>query len=127
MGNRWEKCGNCNQDYFDRKQYADLLCDPCRFLDDPTTPRPPAKVVEINLAEEAKSQAKVVGGFGVVLQVVGYLLIALFAAGFFISLSSKESFLAIVCLISIPVTFVLFNVLGSALRALALYIQVKIE
>jgi hypothetical protein len=80
-----------------------------------------------DLVSQAESQAKVVGGFGEVLQIIGYCLMGLFTIGFFINVYFEQWLGVLACLICVPLTFVFFNVIGSALRAFGLYIQIKVR
>ena len=102
----------------------------CPHCDLPVEPRKSPKAAEepvSNLVEQAINQAKVVDKFGEVLQVVGYLFIALFSLGLIYSLFTESWVQLIIFLIAIPATFISYNVFGSALRAMSLYIQVRVK
>jgi hypothetical protein len=79
------------------------------------------------LEEQAGDQARVVGKFGEVLQIIGYILIAVCSIGIIFSLVTDNWIQFIIFLLAIPTTFISCNVFGSALRAIALYIQVKVQ
>lgn len=121
----WERCDNCKKEYFQKK--GDVSCPNCNELIEPVIPvKSPAEVKEL-LISKAGNQAKVVDKFGEVLQVIGYVLMAIFTILLLVSLFTKNWEGFIYSIIAIPATFVLYNVFGSAIRAIALYIQVKVQ
>lgn len=80
-----------------------------------------------SLADTASEQAAILGKFGVVLQVLGYGCIAIFAICAMISAASSEwiffgNFMALIL-----VTFIFYNVGGSVFRAIGAYIQFKVQ
>jgi len=123
----WQKCKNCGQAYFRRQKYANSTCANCKSGVVSEEQQKPVNLDEGDLVAQAKAQAKIVSDFGRFLQIVGYLVIGLLSIAFILAAGSGDTYYAIVSLVCVPLTFALFNVLGSAIRALALYIQVKIE
>ena len=134
----WQKCVVCEQAYFRTKKYQDSTCASCLAKPESSRVEAAARVAPVaqvrrseadvtDLVRQAESQAKVVGGFGEVLQIIGYSLIALFTVGLFVNIYFEQWVGVLACLICIPLTFVFFNVLGSALRAIGLYIQIKVK
>lgn len=121
----WEKCENCNQEFF--KKIGVDSCPNCAELIGPHTPVKLPTELKENLIEKARNQARIVDKFGEVLQVIGYIFIIIFAIGFLVSLFTKNWIGFIIFLIAIPATFISYNVFGSAVRAVALYIQVKVK
>lgn len=123
----WQKCKKCGQAYFRFQKYAGSTCENCKSGVESDELEKSVSLVEGDLVLQAIAQAKVVSDFGKILQVVGFILIGLFSIAFLLAVGSGDTYYAIVSFVCIPLTFVLFNVLGSAIRALALYIQVKID
>ena len=127
----WEKCENCEKEFF-KKAGVDS-CPHCNQVIESrgdyltTLNKEQKEALKESLARQAGDQARVVGKFGEVLQVVGYVFIAIFSIALIVSLFTKNWIGLIVFLIAIPATFVSYNVFGSALRAIALYIQVKVK
>ena len=91
-----------------------------------TSVKSPTELKE-NLIEQAGNQARVVDKFGKVLQVIGYIFIGILTIGLIVSAWTATWIGMGVFLIAIPATFISFNVFGSALRAVALYIQVRVR
>jgi hypothetical protein len=121
----YEKCKTCKIEFF--KNSGDTKCPNCDGLIEPRASVEPPRELKSSLVEQAENQARVVGKFGEILQVIGYVLIAIFSVGFVVSLFMDNWIQVIICLIAIPATFISYNVFGSALRAVALYIQVKVK
>lgn len=121
----WKKCESCKEEFFQNS--GDTKCPNCDGLitsgDSPKSP----KEHKLSLVEQAKGQARVVGKFGEVLQIIGYVLIAVFSIGLIFSLLTSNWIPFIVFLVAIPATFIYYNVFGSAIRAVALYIEVKVK
>ena len=105
----------------------DSICENCKSGGVSEELEKSVSLNEGDLVSQAKAQAKVVSDFGKILQVVGFVLIGLLSIAFLLAVGSGDTYYAILSLVCVPLTFVLFNVLGSAIRALALYIQVKIQ
>ncbi len=121
----WERCENCNQEFFRDKSVQS--CPNCNeIFESNASVKSPAEHKE-HLIKQAENQARIVDKFGEVLQVIGYVLIVISALGFIVSLFTKNWMGVLLFLILIPATFVLYNVFGSAIRAVALYIQVKVK
>jgi hypothetical protein len=126
------ECPNCGRLY-----RADKIsrCPGCRSqaVENPSTPSTtdsgpqPINYEQESLARQAGNQAKVVDKFGEVLQVLGYFCITIFLIALTFSLFTKNWIAFGVFLVAVPLTFVYFNVFGSALRAVALYIQAKVK
>lgn len=119
------RCEKCNQDF--PKPFGSTRCPDCgtKSESEPWEKLPP--VVEVNLLDEAKGQAKVVSRFGEALQLVGYILNGVCVIGVIFSLLSRNTIGCLVSAIALLTTFISFNILGSLLRAIGLYIRVKIE
>lgn len=121
----WQRCETCNQDFFRDKNHQS--CPNCKEVIESNVPvMSPAEQKE-HLIRQAGNQARVVEKFGEVLQSIGYILIVILALGFTVSLFTENWIGIVVFLIAIPLTFVSYNVFGSALRAVALYIQVRLK
>ena len=120
------KCKNCESEYLYRAKYGNKcpVCDTIREAR--ISVEAPEKLKE-SLIEQARDQAKVVNKFGEVLQVIGYVIISIFSIFLFIFLYSRYWVGVFASLIAILLTFVSYNVFGSAIRAVALYIQVKVK
>ena len=121
----WKKCESCKEEFFQNS--GDTKCPNCDGLIPPAESHKPPKDSKSSLIEQARSQARVVGKFGEVLQVIGYVLIAVFSIGVVVSLLTGNWIQFVIFLIAIPATFISYNVFGSAIRAVALYIQVKVK
>ena len=125
----WERCESCKQEFF--KRAGDDWCPNCKTVfksEEPVISRKQKWASsDDRLVTEARYQAGVVDKFGEVLQILGYVCIAIFVLLIFVSLATKNWIGFVVFLIAIPLTFVYFNVFGSALRAVGLYIQIKIR
>lgn len=80
-----------------------------------------------SLADTASEQAAILGKFGVVLQVLGYGCIAIFAICAMIFAASSEWAFFGYFMGLILVTFVTYNVGGSVFRAIGAYIQFKVQ
>jgi hypothetical protein len=121
----WEKCDSCKKEFF--KKTGDESCPNCSELIEPrTSVKSPTELKE-NLIEQAGNQARVVDKFGKVLQAIGYIFISILTIGLIVSAWTATWIGMGVFLIAIPATFISFNVFGSALRAVALYIQVRVR
>lgn len=121
----WERCQNCNQEFFKRK--GNEACPNCSVVFASEKPSKSSEELLETLVEQAGRQAKVVDKFGEILQILGYICIAIFLISLTVSLFTKNWIEFVIFLVAIPLTFVYFNVFGSALRAVALYIQVRIK
>jgi hypothetical protein len=121
----WEKCDSCKKEFFQKT--GDESCPNCNELIEPRTPIYSPTELKENLIEQAGNQARVVDKFGKVLQVIGYVLISILTIGLIVSAWTATWIGMGVFLIAIPATFISFNVFGSALRAVSLYIQVKVK
>jgi hypothetical protein len=121
----WKKCETCKEEFFQNS--GDAKCPNCGVLLETRASVNSPEVLESSLAEQAGNQARAVGKFGEVLQVIGYVLIALFSVGLVVSLFTDNWIGFIIFLVAIPATFISYNIFGSALRAVALYIQVKVK
>lgn len=121
----WKKCENCKEEFFQNS--GDTKCPNCDGLIPSADSLKSPKEPKSSLIEQAKSQARVVSKFGEVLQVIGYVLIAFFSIGVVVSLLTSNWIQFVIFLIAIPATFISYNVFGSAIRAIALYIQVKVK
>jgi len=121
----WEKCDSCKKEFFQKT--GDESCPNCNELIESRTPIYSPTELKENLIEQAGNQARVVDKFGKVLQVIGYVLISILTIGLIVSAWTATWIGMGVFLIAIPATFISFNVFGSALRAVSLYIQVKVR
>jgi hypothetical protein len=125
----WERCESCKQEFF--KRTGDDWCPNCKTVfksEEPINSRKQkSESRDDPLVTAARYQAGVVDKFGEVLQILGYVCIAIFVLLIFVSLATKNWIGFVVFFIAIPLTFVYFNVFGSALRAVGLYIQIKIK
>ena len=119
-------CQNCGES-FHSFSFAKPKCPKCKneFSKISKEPAFGSPLRENSLLSEVISQAKVVEGFGKILQVVGYIQIGLSFIGFLFFVI-EDSILGIgLSLAAMALIFVFFNVFGSALRAIALYIQIR--
>lgn len=125
----WERCENCKQVFF--RSTDDDWCTTCKtvFKSEGSINSWKPKWASSNdrLVEEAAYQAKVVDKFGEVLQILGYVCLSIFGVLIFFSLATENWIGFAAFLIAIPLTFIYFIVFGSALKAVALFIQVKIR
>ena len=80
-----------------------------------------------SLASQTVEQANVLNLFGQAMQVIGYLVMGIFGIASIIAFYTYQWLLSAISLALIPITFVLFNVFGSAVRAISLYIQFKVK
>jgi hypothetical protein len=122
----WVRCENCKKEYFRQTKHG-KVCPFCDAIIEPLATVISPKELKENLVKQAVDQAKVVDKFGEVLQIIGYVFIVIFSFGLLGCLLSGYWIGFLFCLIAIPLTFVFYNVFGSASRAVALYIQVKVK
>ena len=121
----WKKCESCKLEFFQKT--GDESCPNCKESIEPRTPIKSPTELKENLIEQAGNQARVVDKFGQVLKIIGYILISILTTGLIVSAWTANWIGMGVFLIAIPATFISCNVFGSALRAVSLYIQVRVR
>jgi hypothetical protein len=120
----WEICDSCGKEVFLKSQ---RICPEC--ANQVGSPKSEAREPETkeSLGIQAEGQANILNRFGQVMQGIGYFLMGIYAIASLIALFSSQWILFAITLVSIPIAFVLFNVFGSAVRAVSLYIQFKVK
>jgi len=118
-------CTKCNQDFV--KLAGTTRCPECGTKSESEPWEEPLVIREENLLDQAIGQAKIVTKFGEVLQVLGYVLIGVCAIGLIFSLLSSNWVGSLFSIAVMLLIFVFYNVVGSAIRAIGLYIQIKIQ
>ena len=121
----WKRCEACKDEYFQNP--GDTKCPNCNVLVAPPLSPKASKELKASMTEQAIEQANVVGKFGEFLQPLGYGFMAIFFIALVASMLTDNWVWFFFCLFAIPLTFIAYNVFGSALRALSLYIQVKLK
>jgi hypothetical protein len=121
----WENCGSCGKEVFLKSR--ETLCPDCKNQGVVLESKVRESETKESLGSQAVEQANVLNRFGQVMQGIGYFVMGVYALASIIALFSSQWILFAISLVLIPIAFVLFNVVGSAVRAISLYIQFKVK